>query len=156
MRLGELSDLAQVIGAIAVVISIVYLAVQIRQNTRALGLSVHHAITDANAQILALLAQDPDLARLFRIGAGDFKALADDDRSRFNCLLHRIFLTFEDGFYHLRVGALPAPMSERFSRVLPTYLNQPGVRAWFDSQKHLMSDEFVKYVTAEVLPRVKQ
>ena len=43
MTLGELSDLAQVIEAVAVVVSILYLALQIRQNTRALRLTVHHA-----------------------------------------------------------------------------------------------------------------
>ena len=156
MTLGDLSDLAQVIGAVAVVVSILYLAVQIRQNTRALRLTVHHAMSDAHGQYLGLLAQDPNLFHLFREGAADLASLSEEDQARLNLLLHQIFIEFEDAYYHLREGALPGPLAERLSKILPVWLAQPGLRAWFEAQKNLMSDEFVRYVEAEVLPHLKR
>jgi hypothetical protein len=126
MTLGELSDLAQVIGAIGIIVSILYLAVQIRQNTRALRLSVHHAMSDAHSHYLTLIAQDADLARLYRAGAADFAALSEEDRSRFDLLLHHVFITFEDAYYHLREGALPGPLCERLSKVLPRGSQSPA------------------------------
>ena len=156
MTLGDLSDLAQVIGAVAVVVSILYLAVQIRQNTRALRLTVHHAMSDAHAHYLALLAQDPNLFHLFRVGAADPASLSEEDQARLNLLLHHIFIEFEDSYYHHREGALPGPLAERLAKVLPAWLDQPGLRAWFEAQKNLMSDEFVRYVEAEVLPHLER
>ena len=151
MTLSELSDLAQIIGAVAIIVSILYLAVQIRQNTQALRLSVHHALSDSHAHYNLLLAQDSNLAKVFRAGAADLAALSVDDRDRFDRLLWHVFIQIEDAYYHFREGALPSPLSERLSKVLPAWLDQPGLRSWFESRKHLMSDEFVRHIEADVL-----
>lgn len=156
MTLSELSDLAQVLGAVAVIVSILYLALQIRQNTRALRLSVHHALSDSHSHYNILLAQNSELANLFRTGAADLAALSAEDRHQFDRLLWHVFIQIEDAYYHRQEGALPGPLSERFSKVLPTWLDQPGLRSWFESQKHVMSDDFVRYVQVDVLPRFKQ
>jgi hypothetical protein len=94
--------------------------------------------------------------RLYRVGAADLASLSEKDQTRLNFLLHHIFIAFEDSYYHLREGALPGPLAERLSRILPGWVDQPGLRTWFEAQKNLMSDEFVRYVEAEVLPHLEQ
>ena len=66
MSLQELGGLGEFIGAIAVVISLIYLAAQIRQNTRALN-SSSYAQTAEQAWLTQLaVIQDGNLARMMR------------------------------------------------------------------------------------------
>jgi hypothetical protein len=60
MDLTTLSVVAQIVSAISVVISLIYLAVQIRQNTRAVRNSTHHALTVTRLDYIALVAQNPE------------------------------------------------------------------------------------------------
>ena len=50
MNWEALGALSELIGAIAVVLTLIYLAVQIRQNTRAIRLGTNHAVS-ANVPI---------------------------------------------------------------------------------------------------------
>ena len=53
MDLAEISTLAQVFSAIRVIASLVYLAVQVRQNTRAVRNSTHHTLTVTRLDYIA-------------------------------------------------------------------------------------------------------
>lgn len=152
MTIQDLGSLGELVAAIATIATLAYLAVQIRQNTQALRLSVHHALSDSHSHYNLLLAQDADLARLLRAGAENLAVLSADDRERFDRLLWHVYIQIEDAYYHLREGSLPDPLAERFSKVMPTFLDQPGLRSWFETRKHLMSEEFVRHVEANVLP----
>ena len=53
MTLEDLGNLGEFLGAIGVIASLVYLAVQIRQNTRAVNSNTSQAITDSRVEFLA-------------------------------------------------------------------------------------------------------
>jgi hypothetical protein len=55
MTLADLSDLSQALGAIAVFASLIFIGVQIRQNTKAQEASSHHAVTDSFNAINTLI-----------------------------------------------------------------------------------------------------
>ena len=63
--LGALAELA---GALAVFLTLVYLALQIRQNTHATRSSSHHAVTDALNHLNLTLAQDEKVANIWITG----------------------------------------------------------------------------------------
>jgi hypothetical protein len=155
VTLEALGNLAQIAGVIAVVLAIAYLTAQIRENTRALRLAAHQAATEAHSQYLGAVARDENLARILRSAQSDTSNLTDDERFRLDMLLFQVFNHFEGDFYHRREGVLPAPLAERFDRILASWLTQPGVREWWNQRKSLLSSDFVTWVDAELL-RVKQ
>jgi hypothetical protein len=150
MSLADFGSLAQIAGAIAVVISIGYLGVQIRRNTRALRLSAHQAATEAHSQYLGAVAQDENLARILRSAQSGTSNLTEDERFRLDMLLFQVFNHFENDFYHRREGVLPAPLAERFSKVLASWLAQPGVQEWWALRRSLMSSDFATWVDSEM------
>lgn len=68
MTLEDLAYLSQIIGVIAVLASLIFVGLQIRQNTKALKATSHHAVTDSFNAINTLIISDRKVARLWRHG----------------------------------------------------------------------------------------
>ena len=68
MDLQALANLSQILGGVAVVISLVYLAIQVRQGTRAQRTENYARALDRVATMQALLSQDGDLSKVFSRG----------------------------------------------------------------------------------------
>lgn len=151
MTLDELGDIVYIVAATVAVPLIGYLALEIRRNTRALRLSAQRSATEAHSQYLGAVAQDENLARILRSAQSSTSNLTDDERFRLDMLLFQVFNHFESDFYNRKEGVLPAPLAERFGKVLASWLTQPGVREWWSQRKSLMSDDFAKWVDSELL-----
>ena len=76
MTIVELGALGEFVAAIAVVITLIYLALQIRQNTRATHAASFHAITDSFNHVNVSLAQTPALTRIWLAGATERSSLS--------------------------------------------------------------------------------
>ena len=63
MTLEDLGNIGEFIAAIGVIVSLVYLATQIRQNTRAVRSSASHAIKNERVDFLKSVTDNPDIAR---------------------------------------------------------------------------------------------
>ena len=64
MNWDAVGAMSELVGAIAVVVTLIYLAVQIRLNTRAIRQDTGHAITGEFRGTFALMAERQDLAEL--------------------------------------------------------------------------------------------
>jgi hypothetical protein len=64
MALQDLANLGEVIGAIAVIVSLIYLAVQIRENTQAMRRAATQDIIRSLNEQTRCLVESPDLAAL--------------------------------------------------------------------------------------------
>jgi hypothetical protein len=93
--IGAIAELA---GAAGVIASLVYLAIQIRQNTRSAREATWQSTLRDLQQFRALIAQDPEVARVYREGLRDLKSLNDDDRWRFGALMQFLYSVFETAF----------------------------------------------------------
>lgn len=148
-----LSDVSIVVLIVAVVASVGYLAVQLRQNTRALRSVLFQSASSPHSNYLGILAQDNDLARVFRTGAADYHTLRSEDQLQFWALGQMILNEFESGYFLQREGALPATSAERSRRMLRWWFAHPGFVQFWDGEKHILSDEFVRFVETSALDR---
>ena len=64
MTIQDMGAVGEMIGGIAVIITLIYLTLQIRQNTRAVRLNTGHAVTEEFRGMFELVAGSSDLAEL--------------------------------------------------------------------------------------------
>ena len=101
MNWEAIGAIAEVLGAVAVLVTLVYLAVQIRQNTRQIGASssaLRLASRDATQQAFSRwrhLVSQPEAADLYLRGCADLGSLSLEDRFRFGIYLQDMLLSFE-------------------------------------------------------------
>ena len=98
MNWEAIGTIAELIGAIAVVVSLVYLAVQIRQNTRQVEeqargqrFMVLGALGDQWRGFRSNVVSSPEVAGIWRRGNGNLSSLSDDERTVFDLLMVEFF-----------------------------------------------------------------
>jgi hypothetical protein len=83
MTLQDWSNLAQVIGALAVVISLFYVGFQIKGNTSAVRSATAQAVHDNYADWYMNLMGDADLNRIAIKGLKDYSSLDETEKAQF-------------------------------------------------------------------------
>ena len=71
MDLDTLAKLGEFVGGFFVVVSLVYLAHQVRQNTRSLQTENYARVLDRMSAVQSLLSVNPELNRIVVVGSGD-------------------------------------------------------------------------------------
>ena len=140
---GALSDL---IGALAVVVSLIYLAIQIRQNTNALRAETAREVVASIRAINTTVASDPELFRIFSTMTENPSQLSPQERGRATHLLFNHFRAIEDAHRQYTKGNLDEEVWAGWSRVLYDYINSPGWREYWNLRRDLFSSTFARYV----------
>jgi len=144
--IGAIGDL---LGGVGVIVSIVYLAVQIRANTRATKGSASFAATHSWAHTNEWLAQLPDEQMLLfsRCLEPDARTedFSDAEHVRIQLALRAIYQKLEGQYYLARHGLLDPGMWRGRSRVARGMIEQPLLRAWWENELRnaTFSEEFV-------------
>lgn len=141
MNWDALGALGEIVGAVAVVITLIYLAVQTRQNTAA----VRHAFArgvmeDANAWRFKIV-EDPNISELFRKGLRDPESLDANDKYRFRMFLDALVFHWQ----HAVSSGVPIPPGN-VTRVL----SQPGGAWYWARAKNLLEPEFVEFIERQL------
>jgi hypothetical protein len=116
----------EILGAIAVVISLGYLATQIRSNTSALRRAASRdAVTGVNGWF-ASVTTDNATANLFGRGVENFASLSADESARFRFIYFQLFKVIEDMHFQYEEGVLDEEQWEGWRWVATQYLASPG------------------------------
>ena len=150
MTLQDLGNIGEFLGAIGVIASLAYLAVQIRQNARAVRSSTSQAITDARVEFLASITDNADVARIFFSGLSDRKALDGHERGRFDLLISRFNATMENYFYQHRQGTMDHGHWTRMLEILRFFLSTPGGQSWWSDRPFRPDVPFERFLDEEV------
>jgi hypothetical protein len=140
VTLQDLGNLGEFISAIAVVVSLAYLAVQIRQNTKTVRTSTYQAVLDSNMRSADPIFFNPEAERVYRIGRRDLGQLTADERPLFRLIVGRLLENYEAVYLQHQHGIIDADYWGGRQRALYRLVSQPGVRA------HLARRDLV-YVT---------
>ena len=150
MTIQDFGSIGEFVAAVATIATLAYLALQIRQNTRAVRATSHQAATDSFNALNTLIAQDPSLARIYRVGREGLAGLTEDERTQFGFLFLAAFRVFETVYYQSKVGTLEdqLPAIERNS--VAFLLGSPGGRQWWEENPFTFSPEFREHVDEQV------
>ena len=146
MDITTLAAWGEFLGGIAVVVSLVYLAGQIRQNSRLLRASTASATAEGNRATPALIAQDPEVARIFWAGLRDRVSLSELDRQRFDALLAMNLNSWNQQYDFVKDGLIGPSAWTNIERMGRWFLQQPGGRQWWAEWRFGYDAEFSKFV----------
>lgn len=80
MTLDDLGNIGEVISAIAVVVSLLYLGIQIRQNTRTVRSASFQELLNHIAQVNLRVGENPDISELYRLaGEREFEPGSNEE-----------------------------------------------------------------------------
>ena len=150
MTIQDLGSIGEFVGAIAVVVSLVYLAYQIRQNTHAVRSSAQEEILRDMQGFISLVASDSDTAEFYELGLADSSDLSRAERLRFSLILTRFFYSFGRMYYLHCEGTLDPETWEAQKEILRWMIKQPGVKRWWPSARSQIPASFADFVEGEM------
>jgi hypothetical protein len=146
MNWDAISAVSQMIGSIAVVISVLYLAVQLRSSTRVARVAAMDAAAAALRDVTKPFMENAELARLWRIGLEDLKALSPEDQARFFHAAHQFLKALETIHYHYVYGLLDTQLWEGWRDLLQHYVATPGIKHYLARRGSVFSERFCKFI----------
>jgi hypothetical protein len=149
MNWDAIGAIAELLGAIGVIASLVYLAGQIRDTRRALRASTYGDVYERVHEAVNSALHVPGLITVVRTGMEDYDRLNDEDAYQFHFWLTGVLHSFDNAFYQYRMGMLDDGRWEMHRNDCATVLMSPGVSEWWRSTVHRrsgFSPEFVALV----------
>ena len=148
MDLDSLAKLSEFVGGIVLIISLVYLAYQLRQNTQSLRTENYARVLERMSAVQAQLSINPDIHHVFMVGAEDPARLTRAERVRFSWALYELFGAGEFMFHQARENALPAAVWARWEAAIGWWLSHPGMRAWWVAKPAPLAQDFEEFANA--------
>jgi hypothetical protein len=148
MSLEDLGNIGEFVAAVGVIISLIYLAVQIRQNTRSLRAGAFQQYRQQSAELSRLLAE-PDMASVYRTGLDSPDQLTEEERTRFEAMMVFAFNSNENFFLLRKMGLLDDTLwAGGRTAYLRWLLRHDGAEKWWMRNREMMSPAFREYVEA--------
>jgi len=142
MTLEEMFWLSQTIAAVAIVGSLLFVAMEVRSSNQ---VNRHRIIEELNADYRAVrmgIAANADVARAWLSGLHDFAALDPVDKVRFSLVAESVFHRWETLYLHHRDGRMVRELYEPQRSNMSEFLGYPGLQAVWDLRKHYHHSAF--------------
>jgi hypothetical protein len=137
--------IAEIVGALAVVISLIYLALQIRAQTNQSKLAAQHEVSGGIREVSNLFATE-DISDVFVRANKDFDSLSDAELVRLIVAITNLFRVWEEAFAESRDGHLGATNWKSLSGDYSQLMGAPSFRRVWELRKQNYYPEFQIYV----------
>jgi hypothetical protein len=142
--------IAEIMGAFLVLVTLIYLSIQIRNNTKEVKSENVHRITDSFNQLNLLVASDERLADLWHKGVANYDDLSDTEKARFGFMQLAAFRIYDSLYYQIQRGTGDKQLWNAELNTLRWLFSLPGMRAWWRQQQFGFSPGFREYIDKSV------
>ena len=146
MSLDQLANIAEIIAAVLVIVSLIYVGLQIRQNTEASRLTAAQAYTDSYIALLSSVVTTPNLTNVMHRGLADLSTLDDDETVQFVTFMDQVCLMYQSFFYQRERGVLNRPLFNMATNAMIDLLAAPGMHQYWATRRHWYDQEFQAYL----------
>ena len=105
MTIENISNIAQALAAVATVVSLLFVGVQIRQNTRATRAAAHHNVSNSLNELNLMFAAKADITKIWIVGMNDRKALSLEEKWQFDSVMRAYMHVCETMFVQAELGS---------------------------------------------------
>ena len=151
-----LGNVGEFLGAIAVVLSLVFVGYSIVQNTKATRAQTHQAITQSFMSLAGILSTRPEaFAAGVRSSAEEFERLSEGDKTFFIASIFGMFKYFELMFIQHRDGNTDDASWEAWSKHILMHFHQRGVQAWWALRRETFHPDFRNFLEKSSPPNMR-
>ena len=152
MTLEQFASLFEILGGAIVVITLIFLVIQLRHNTRALKSTV---VLGNQGHLLSVYQTLSEVSMMEVILKGMPRPsdLTPVERGRFNAFWTMALQNYQQTYFHIRAGAYDENLFDGWWQVLRDDFLSPGFQLYWKQKKFILSREFQNYVEEKVMNR---
>jgi hypothetical protein len=153
MSLEQASYLSQIVGAFAVLASLLFVGLQIRQNTQSQRLVAVSTLAGAIAAINVPAMQSPALGEALAKATSNWKGASREQRVLAHFFLFSYFKLCENAWYQYQRGVLEPTQWAGWDAILRAFFHSPGVQSdWWPRRRRAYSPAFQNYLASSQKP----
>ena len=146
MALGELASLAEIISAVAIVISLLYLAKQVKTANDMNRIDAFRVMVYGATDHLNLMFSAENVSLTIK-GLQDYLSLASDEKLRYEHLMTGLFQHAEDAWNSLNAGIIGPDVKDNWSWFLKEkFFPYRGARDWWAEYKPAFAPDFQAWI----------
>ena len=147
MNWEALGAIGEIIGAAGVIVSLLYLAVQVRNNSRQLRHAAAQAVLDKLNGLIGQLAFTAGAGDVWSRGLSGLDALQDDEELvRFSSMLLQAFWAYEEVLHYRRAGVIEEWAWIHAKAPVEHFMRTPGFQEWWQQRSGWFGEDFQTFV----------
>lgn len=145
MNWDAIGAIGEIIGALAVILSLLYLALQIKNQNRESKFAAMHEISVGFRDAISKFS-DESMASIIVKANSNYEDLSDDEAMRLLILSGQFFRAFEEAFIQYQEGRLDDRNWKAIKKYYINIMSANALRNIWEIRKEFLDDEFVKFV----------
>jgi len=126
--------------------SLVYVAIQLRNQTIEARLAATRHLADTFLKAVDGIAHDRVLMDIYRKGQTDYDALEDVERLQLSFWLVEMFRIMEQVHLHRTTSSAERLFVSSLQRAIEEFLEPPGIQRWWERSRNMFDPTFCGYV----------
>ena len=146
MNWDAIGAVGEIVGAAAVIATLIYLGRQIQDSARAARSA---AVTDATNAIQTLymeLGSNPQSSELFLEGLTSYDSMADKKQFQWLMMMHSFFIAFQRSYFLSQEGTLDVGLRDSISTGIIAVSHMPGLKRYWEQRRTFFQPEFISWV----------
>lgn len=146
MNWEMLAAIGQLAAVVVGIPSLVYLAIQIREQTKERRNAAISHMAASWGELTKSLNDSAEFAAIYLRGLQSFSELDSVSKVRFSVYMGRSLRNVEGMYFYRQDGILGDSLWGEMERILSDVLANPGTRQWWETRRHWYTDEFAAVV----------
>jgi hypothetical protein len=146
MTLQQLSQIGEFLGGLSVLLTLIYLAIQIRGNTKVVRSAGAQQTHDSMVELYRQLAGDAQLNRTFRVGTQDMGSLTEDEIGIFFAFWSATLFAVQNWLYQRDNGVLEEALVMTWLGGVASNFHADGFKVYWSKRKFMFSDVLQEWV----------
>ena len=149
MNIQDLGSIGELIAALATLLTLGYLAIQLKQNTSALKSQTFQQSSMDMSLTANSVSSDGELAKIIIKAENGLASLSSDEKLRFHFWMLVAVRRFEAIYIQALYGSIEKDRIEGFETSILSLLSNVG-NEWWNLTKSAFSNDFIRYADGKI------
>lgn len=145
-KLSEWANIAEIIGAVAIIISLIYVSIQVRDNTNAIRSAATNDAATAMQSWYMTIGSSEQTSKVFYNGMTDPESLNREQMFQFIMITHAAFLGFQNSFELAEQGTLDPEIRDSITNTLMATKDLPGYKIYWKQRGPQFNQRFREFI----------
>lgn len=146
IKLKKIALIVEILGGVAILISLIFVGIQLKDNTKATRSSTATATIGTMTDWYVTMGTNAEASSSFWKFLSDPNSMTKEEQLQHIYNLHGLLLTFQNSYYLALEGTLDERIPESLNQVIIGVKDQPGFQLYWKARKSIFFKEYRDYV----------
>lgn len=146
MKLKKWALIAEIVGAVAIILSLLFVGIELNDSTRATRSATANQAISTVTGWYATIGNNAQASAVFWNAMADPDSQTPEEWLQFVLNLHGLLLSFQNSYYLAEEGTLDPEVHESITEVLVGVKDQPGFHRFWQQRRSIFFQGFQDYV----------